>query len=94
MNVDSQIIDATTQLRYEKDKAIVTHIQDTDLSAAEAKHDRINSINGFSKKRLFRKIASIPAIFFQIHPELEHDDKALRKWIDTHKEFKSCDGNI
>lgn len=35
--------------------------------------------NGFSQKRNFRRIASVPIEFFSEHPETLFDDKALKK---------------
>lgn len=49
---------------------------------------------GFTKKRTMRKIGSIPLWVIIKHPELMHDNRALRRFLKRHPEFRCSEGNI
>ena len=51
-------------------------------------YHRLNG-NSFDKGKLGRKIASIPALDYFLHPELAYDNKALAAYLETHPEFKA-----
>lgn len=51
-----------TSFEVEDDKFVIRQVQD-DMPIVEANYiERMNSNNGFSKKKLFRKVASIPVV--------------------------------
>ena len=66
---DDTLDQIATRLEYTKANDFakgsldITHIQDTDPVGQEAKGFRSYGDNGFSDKRLMRKLGSIPSIF-------------------------------
>ena len=45
--------------------------------------------NSFDKVKLGRKVASIPALDYFLHPELQKDNKALNKYLEEHPECRT-----
>ena len=58
------------------------------------KRMRQESGKGFSKGKTMRRLASIPLIEFIRHPELVYDDKALKKFIKEHPEYRTSEGGV
>lgn len=59
---------------------------------------RMQTDNGFSKKRTLRKIGSIPIdVLISMKEkgyEILRDGKKLKKFLKEHPEFRTCGGNI
>ena len=67
------------------DKTVFTHMSDNrDLikACAEERRDFDPSFKT-EKQRPIWKIASIPPLVYFKHPEFHHDQKALRRWLQT-----------
>ena len=66
---DKAIID----INHKGEKISFTHVGVIDDAAQEAYLNRMYSNNGFSDKKLFRKVAVIPDWVFVVHPEFNQD---------------------
>jgi hypothetical protein len=104
---DDTLDQIATRLEYTKSNAFakgsldITHIQDTDPVGEETKDVRTYSDNGFSDKRLMRKVGSIPSVFL-MEPKykdiVDGDQKSMRKavkrFFSDHPEFRTCNQNF
>jgi len=104
---DDTLDQIATRLEYTKPNAFakgsldITHIQDTDPVGEETKDVRTYSDNGFSDKRLMRKVGSIPSVFL-MEPKykdiVDGDQKSMRKavkrFFSDHPEFRTCNQNF
>jgi len=75
----------------EKDQFKFTHIQRLDDAEEELRMmEAHGSTDGFSKDRTMRYLGTIPAIIWLEHPEWQHDDKALMRWLQSDEGRKWC----
>ncbi len=49
---------------------------------------------GMSKGKTMRRIGSIPLLEFIRHPELIYDNKALKKFLKEHPEYRTSEGKV
>lgn len=79
-NPDS-VANAIVEINHKGNKIAFKHIGILDDAAQEAYLNRMYSDNGFSDKRLFRKVAVIPDWVFAVHPEFNHDVDLALDWV-------------
>ena len=92
---DKAIID----INHKGEKISFTHVGVIDDAAREAYLNRMYSNNGFSDKKLFRKVAVIPDWVFVVHPEFNHDPDLALDWVKRNGDgigdrFKACTGKF
>jgi len=92
---DKAIID----IRHKGEKISFTHVGVIDDAAQEAYLNRMYSNNGFSDKKLFRKVAVIPDWVFVVHPEFNQDPDLALDWVRKNGDgigqtFKACTGKF
>lgn len=67
--------------QFEGDNLHVQHVQNTIPAQAISHQIRTYSNNGWTEKKHFRRIGSIPIIEFLNHPEFYDDDKAIERYL-------------
>ena len=104
---DDMLDQMATRLEYTKPNDFakgslgIQHIQDTDPVGREAKDVRTYSDNGFSDKRLMRKVGSIPSVFLMqekykdiVDGDQKSMQKAVKRFFSDHPEFRTCNQNF
>ena len=90
---------AIIEINHKGEKVSFKHIGVIDDAAKEAYLNRMYSDNGFSGKRLFRKVAVIPDWVFAVHPEFNQNPDAALDWVRKNgdgigQQFKACTGKF
>lgn len=91
--------ESIVEINHNGNKIQFKHVGVIDDAAQEAYLNRMHSDNGFSDKRLFRKVAVIPAWVFAAHPEFNNEPKLALAWVKKNgdgigQQFKACTGKI
>jgi len=84
-----------TKVEYDAEQYHFTHIQPIEGIKREAAEIRQFSDNGWTKERNFRQIARIPVLEAMKHPEIFHDARAMRRYLQNEgSDYRTVNGGF